>query len=77
MISKRRVKLFKSGSKQAVRIPLGFELPGNDAIVRKQGKKLIIGPAPPQSLLQLLATLKPIDENLPPVGDPSPCPVKI
>jgi antitoxin VapB len=38
-VSKRYVKLFKNGRNQAVRIPREFELPGEDAIMRKQGQK--------------------------------------
>jgi virulence-associated protein VagC len=34
-----------------VRIPREFELPGEDAIIRKGGQRLIIEPAPPKSLL--------------------------
>jgi antitoxin VapB len=77
MIPERRVKLFKNGRNQAVRIPREFELPGSDAIMRKEGDKLIIEPALPQSLLQLLATLKPLDEDFPPIGDAAPRPVRI
>ena len=77
MIPERRVKLFKNGRNQAVRIPREFELPGNDAIMRKEGEKLIIEPALPQSLLQFLSTLKPLDEDFPPIGDATPRPVKI
>jgi antitoxin VapB len=44
---------FKNGSNQAVRIPCEFELPGNDAIMRNEGEKLIIEPALPQALLHL------------------------
>ena len=77
MIPERRVKLFKNGRNQAVRIPREFELPGNDAIMRKEGEKLIIEPALPVSLLQLLATLRPIDEVFPPIEDAVPRPVKI
>jgi antitoxin VapB len=77
MIPERRVKLFKNGRNQAVRIPREFELPGSDAIMRKEGEKLVIEPALPQSLLQLLATLKPIDEDFSPIGDAVPGPVKI
>jgi antitoxin VapB len=77
MIPERRVKLFKDGRNQAVRIPREFELPGNDAIMRKEGEKLIIEPALPQSLLQLLATLKPLDEDFPAIADAVPDPVKI
>jgi antitoxin VapB len=77
MIPERRVKLFKNGRNQAVRIPREFELPGSDAIMRKEGERLVIEPALPQSLMQLLATLKPIDEDFPPIGDAVPRSVKI
>ena len=46
----RQVKIFKNGRNQAVRIPREFELPGEDAIMRKEGERLIIEPAPPSSL---------------------------
>jgi antitoxin VapB len=65
----RHVKLFTNGRNQAVRIPREFELPGEDAIMRKEGDRLIIEPAPPRSLLALLATLEPIDEEFPAIAD--------
>jgi antitoxin VapB len=65
----RHVKLFRNGRNQAVRIPREFELPGEDAIMRKEGERLIIEPAPPRSLLALLATLPSLDEELPPLED--------
>jgi antitoxin VapB len=77
VMSERRVKLFRNGRNQAVRIPREFELHGTDAIVRKEGEKLIIEPAPPQSLLALLATLSPIEEQFPPIADPVPDPIDI
>jgi antitoxin VapB len=70
--SQRYVKLFKNGRNQAVRIPREFELPGDDAVMRKEGDKLIIEAAPPRSLLALLATLEPIPESLPSIDDPPP-----
>lgn len=76
MHPERHVKLFKNGRNQAVRIPREFELPGEDAIMRKEGDRLILEPAPPRSLLALLATLKPIDEEFPPIADPLPKPVE-
>jgi antitoxin VapB len=76
-MSERHVKLFKNGRSQAVRIPREFELPGKDAIMRKEGDRLIIEPAAPRSLLAVLATLKPIDEELPPVSDRPPEPVDL
>jgi len=64
----RHVKLFKNGRNQAVRIPREFELPGEDAIMRKEGERLIIEPSPPKSLLALLATLAPLKEDFPPIS---------
>jgi antitoxin VapB len=65
----RHVKLFKNGRNRAVRIPREFEFPGEEAIMRKEGDRLIIEPAPPKSLLALLATLAPLDEDFPPIAD--------
>jgi antitoxin VapB len=72
MSSERRVKLFKNGRNQAVRIPREFELPGVDAIMRKEGERLIIEPLPRKSLLELLATFEQIDEEFPEIDDPPP-----
>ena len=69
MPAERRVKLFKNGRNQAVRIPREFELPGEDAVMRKEGQRLIIEPARPTSLLALLATLTPIAEDFPPIEE--------
>jgi len=73
----RHVKLFKNGRNQAVRIPREFELPGEDAIMRRDGDKLIIEPAPAQSLLALLAELSPIEELFPEIEDRAPRPVDL
>ena len=75
MTTERRVKIFKNGRNQAVRIPREFELPGEDAVMRKEGERLVIEPAAPQSLLALLKTLQPIDEDFAPIDDPTPEPV--
>ena len=72
MTPERHVKLFKNGRNQAVRIPREFELPGDDAIMRKDGNKLIIEAVPPRSLLALLATLQPLREEIPMVSDEPP-----
>jgi antitoxin VapB len=68
-MSERHVKLFKNGRNQAVRIPREFELPGEDAIMRKEGQRLIIEAVPPKSLLSVLATLKTLDEDFPSIDD--------
>lgn len=69
MSADRCVKLFRNGRDQAVRVPREFELPGEEAILRKEGERLIIEPAPPRSLLALLATLEPIDEAFPSIPE--------
>jgi antitoxin VapB len=73
----RHVKLFKNGRNQAVRIPREFELPGEDAIIRKEGDRLIIEPVNKKSLLAVLATLPPLDEDFPPIEDSPPDPVDL
>jgi len=73
----RHVKLFKNGRNQALRIPREFELPGKDAIIRKDGQRLIIEPAPPQTLLAVLAALPTLDEEFPPIQDSSAEPVDL
>ncbi|MGC4252632.1 MAG: AbrB/MazE/SpoVT family DNA-binding domain-containing protein [Sphingobium sp.] len=69
MNAERHVRLFRNGRNQAVRIPHEFALPGKEAIMRKEGGKLIIELAPSKSLLALLATLKPIEEDFGVVDD--------
>ena len=73
----RHVKLFKNGRNQAVRIPREFELPGEDAIMHREGDRLIIEAAAPRSLLAVLAELSPIDETFPEIDDPVPSPVDL
>ena len=73
----RHVKIFKNGRNQAVRIPREFELPGDEAVMRKEGARLILEPKPPKSLLSVLAGLKPISEHFSPIADLPPGPVEI
>jgi antitoxin VapB len=73
----REVKLFRNGRNQAVRIPREFELPGEDAIMRREGDKLIIEPSPAKGLLAVLAELVPIEDNFPEISDPPPGPVDL
>ncbi len=77
MIPERHVKLFKNGRNQAVRIPREFELPGEDALMRKEGDRLIIEPARPKSLLAVLSALRPLDEEFPPIPELPVDPVEL
>jgi len=77
MTAHRHVKLFKNGRNQAVRIPREFELPGEDAIMHRDGDRLIIEAAAPRSLLAVLAGLSPLDEGFPEIDDAVPGPVDL
>lgn len=69
MQAERHVKLFRNGRNQALRIPREFELPGDQAIIRRQGNLLIIEPVKRRPLLELLATLQPLDEDFPNIDE--------
>lgn len=73
----RHAKLFKNGRSQAVRIPRDFEMPGTDVVMRKEGERLIIEPAPAKSLLEWLRTQSPLEEEIGPIDDPPPDPVDL
>ncbi len=74
MAEHRHVRLFRNGRNQAVRIPVEFELPGNEAIVHRDGDRLVIEPVRKRGLLALLATMAPLDEAFPEIDDPVPPP---
>jgi antitoxin VapB len=76
-MAERVVKLFKNGRNQAVRIPREFELPGHEAVMRKEGERLVIEPAAKKSLLAILKSLEPIEEDFPEIDDPPPEPVDL
>jgi antitoxin VapB len=68
------VRLFRNGRNQAVRIPREFELPGTEAVMSREGDAIVIRPAQPNSLLEVLRSLKPLEEDFPsieelPTGD--------
>lgn len=71
-MAERKVKLFRNGRNQAVRIPRELELPGNEAVLRQDGNRLIIEPVLPRSLLGVLATLQPIEEDFAAAPDRAP-----
>ena len=72
MTIERHVRLCKTGRNQAVRTPRESELPGDEAILRKEGDRLVLEAAPPRRLLQVLAQLSPLDEDFPPITDRMP-----
>jgi len=74
MSEERQVRLFRNGRNQAVRIPVEFELPGDEAIMRRDGDRLVIEPMRKRGLVALLATMQPLDEEFPEIDDPVPGP---
>ena len=77
MIAERQVRLFRNGRNQALRIPRDLELPGRAATLRKEGSRLINEPVAGPSLPAVLAKLKPLDEEFPPVARPAAEPVAL
>jgi antitoxin VapB len=72
------VKLFRYGRSQALRIPREFAPPGDEVVMNKVSERLLIEPVrKKKSLLALLATLEPIDEELPTIEDKPPEPVEL
>ena len=69
MHTERHVRLFRNGRNQALRIPREFELKGNEAIIRKDGSRLIIEPVKKTGLLELLAGWEPLADNFPEISD--------
>ncbi|MBI5320307.1 AbrB/MazE/SpoVT family DNA-binding domain-containing protein [Bradyrhizobium sp.] len=69
----RHVRLFRNGRNQAVRIPVEFELPGNEAVMHRDGDRLVIEPVRKRGLLALLKAMQPITD-FPEIDDPIPDP---
>jgi antitoxin VapB len=67
----RHVKLFRNGRNQAVRIPVEFELSGNEALMHREGDRLVIVPLRKRGLATLLDSWEPLTESLPEVEDQS------
>lgn len=72
---RRPVRLFRNGRNQAVRIPRDLELPGDEALIYRDGSRLVLEPAARPSLTRLLATWGPLtgrDAQWPEISDPPP-----
>lgn len=75
MSQSRTVSLFRNGRNQAVRIPVEFELPGDEATIRKEGNLLIIEPkAKKRDLLEVLREMEPLgpEDAFPDIDDHLP-----
>lgn len=73
MMTERRVRLFRNGRNQAVRIPREFELDAEEAIMRREEDgRLVIEPLRKAGLLATLAALPTLDERFPDVDEGMP-----
>ena len=79
MLRKRRVRLFRNGRNQALRIPREWEMDAEEAVMQRDGDRLIIEPVRQSGLVELLDELQPIetpfpdvDEGLLSLDDPKP-----
>jgi antitoxin VapB len=73
----RHARLFRNGRNQAVRIPRELELPGTEALLYREGDRLIVEPIAGPTLLNLIASWDRIDTGWPDVDDPAPKPVRL
>jgi antitoxin VapB len=77
MSNQRHVRLFRNGRNQAVRIPVEFELPGDEAIMHRDGDRLVIEPVRKRGLVALLKSMTPLDVEFPRIDDPAPAPERV
>ena len=77
MSEPRHVRLFRNGRNQAVRIPVEFELPGDEAILHRDGDRLVLEPVRKRGLIALLESMTPLTEEFPGIDDPTPKPERV
>jgi antitoxin VapB len=70
----RKIRLFRNNRNQALRIPVEFELPGSEAIISRDGDRLIIESVRSAGLVALLDSWEPMSEGFDDVNDPPPDP---
>lgn len=70
--AERHARLFRNGRNQAVRIPREFELEADEAILRKEGDRLVTEPVRKGRLLAPLRKLDSIGKPFPYVTNDLP-----
>jgi antitoxin VapB len=77
MSIERYIKLFRSGGRQVIHSPREFDLPGTRVLIRKETARLVIEPLRERSLLAVLKTWEPLDEDMSAIADLPADPVNI
>jgi len=54
-----------------------FELPGDEAIMHRDGDRLVIEPVRKRGLVALLKMMKPLENGFPEIDDPVPAPENV
>ena len=74
MSKARVVRFFRDGRNQAIRIPREFEIPGNEAVMYREGQRLVLEPTQRPSLSRLLGGWSAMDVDWPAIADSQPEP---
>ena len=69
MNTEYRVKLIQQGNTQTLPIPPELNLDTTEVTIRQENGKLIIEPYHKKSLLEVLSTLEPLNEEFPDVDE--------
>ena len=67
----KRVRLFRNGANQALRIPREFEFDLEEVTIRREGTRLIVEPLAQETLAMVLDSLEPLNEELD-IGEDAP-----
>ncbi|MDJ0581447.1 AbrB/MazE/SpoVT family DNA-binding domain-containing protein [Crocosphaera sp.] len=67
MNTEYHVKLIQEGNRQTLPIPKELKLSTTEVTIREENGKLIIEPYTKKSLLEVLSTIEPLDEEFPDV----------
>lgn len=73
----RRIKLYREGREQTIRLPDEFALPGDEAILRWEAGRVTLEAVAQPSLLSTLSRLSPLDDAWPEIEDRLPEPVDL
>ncbi len=69
MLKEYHVKLIQQGNIQTLPIPKELKITTSSVIIHQEDDKLIIEPLRQKSLLQVLSTLEPLEEDFPDIDE--------
>ncbi len=72
-----QVRLFRDNRGQVICVPAQLELPGSEAVISRDGDRLIVEPVRANGLTALLDSWEPLNEDFPEIADPPSAPEDI